>query len=135
MKSKTLLNKIILILITLLQSTYILLEIKKDIVIGMKNLEQVQIKERMAISKVQVYLNELMILLVISMVVWLIVNRKKDLFVKNLKNNILFIIFLCAITCIISYVLNLPIGNVLENIWILFIVNIFLIIYYIYKIF
>ena len=98
MKSKTLLNKIILILITLLQSTYILLEIKKDIVIGMKNLEQVQIKERMAISKVQVYLNELMILLVISMVVWLIVNRKKDLFVKNLKNNILFIIFLCAIT-------------------------------------
>ena len=127
MKSKTLLNKIILILITLLQSTYILLEIKKDIFIGMKNLEQVQIKERMAISKVQVYLNELMILLVISMVVWLIV--------KNLKNNILFIIFLCAITCIISYVLNLPIGNVLENIWILFIVNIFLIIYYIYKIF
>ena len=135
MKSKTLLNKIILILITLLQSTYILLEIKKDIFIGMKNLEQVQIKERMAISKVQVYLNELMILLVISMVVWLIVNRKKDLFVKNLKNNILFIIFLCAITCIISYVLNLPIGNVLENIWILSIVNIFLIIYYIYKIF
>ena len=50
MKSKTLLNKIILILITLLQSTYILLEIKKDIFIGMKNLEQVQIKERMAIS-------------------------------------------------------------------------------------
>ena len=50
---------------------------------------------------------------------------------------ILSLIWTCSrfFTCIISYVLNLPIGNVLENIWILFIVNIFLIIYYIYKIF
>ena len=131
--NRVIFNRIILGLIALLQTVHLICQIKKDYFIGIGNLSQLQIKQRIEMASIQGPISYVIGILIILMIVMIAITwRKKDVS-SLLKDDIIMIISLFVVTYIIMNIFNLAVGNTFESVLRLPLIGIVFIICFIYK--
>lgn len=125
-------NHFILGALSLLQLIHLGLEYKKDVLIGISGLSQMEIKNRMDLSIIQGDLSYLMPVIIVVMIIFLILNYKNNYFKRLVFEDMLTFIGLWAITYVSVELFGLLKGNSFELLLNSYMIFIILILLYLY---